>query len=32
MMEVLNKNFPETIPVPKGKEVQKNIDSHLKLL
>ena len=32
MMEVLNKNFPETIPVTKGKEVQKNIDSHLKLL
>ena len=32
MMEVLNKNFPETIPIPKDKEVQKIIDANLRLL
>ncbi len=31
MMEILNKNFPETIPQPKGKDVQKRIDENLGL-
>ncbi len=31
MMEILNKNFPETIPQPKGKDVQKRIDEGLGL-
>lgn len=31
MMEVLNNNFPDTIPSPKGKEVQKTINANLRL-
>jgi len=32
MKEVLDRNFPETIPTPKGMEVQKKISTNLKLL